>query len=210
MLVPITTQTFSGANSPLPKTLPAPASKEMGTRQRDFMQRSQIFTLWLRLLMTHHKKITRALQLGFDLPPAPRSISQTSDAEAQARWEIHFMDLLEFRTQTGHSNVPFYYKKNEHLAGWVQLQRDLAKKGELSQSHKERLQQVNFHWTVKNEQLDLWEYRFKSLAEFNQINGYCNVQYETRINHWDDGYRLNVQFINTRNCRVIEFVGWRN
>jgi hypothetical protein len=51
----------------------------------------------------------------------------------KARWETRFKELLEFKSEHGHANVPITYKGNPFLAMWVMAQRKNLTREQISQ-----------------------------------------------------------------------------
>ena len=54
----------------------------------------------------------------------PKQTKTRSKTRSNTRsWDSRFQDLLEFKSQRGHANVPAHYKENLSLAHWVRAQR---------------------------------------------------------------------------------------
>jgi superfamily II DNA or RNA helicase/ferredoxin-thioredoxin reductase catalytic subunit len=87
----------------------------------------------------------------------------------EASWEKMFTELMEYKSTHGHCNVPRRYKP---LSTWVNNQRQNKKKGILSQEYIARLNEIGFMWNPNDE---FWETMFKSLVEYKEIYGNCNV-----------------------------------
>jgi hypothetical protein len=75
----------------------------------------------------------------------------------ESAWNERFEELLDFKAQTGHCNVPSLFADNPQLATWVKCQRRQYKlfKSEGSQSNITlqrviKLEQTGFEWELKN------------------------------------------------------------
>jgi predicted helicase len=73
---------------------------------------------WVNTQRTHHKKgylqpkrISRLEEIGFDWDP--------KDSE----WEQRFSELVSYKDEYGHCNVPRGYAENPQLGTWVKVQR---------------------------------------------------------------------------------------
>jgi Helicase associated domain len=60
------------------------------------------------------------------------------------QWNEKFNQLLQFKEEHGHCNVPWGYAENKGLAGWVNTQRKTNSMGRLPLDRKERLERVGF------------------------------------------------------------------
>ena len=103
-------------------------------------------------------------------------------------WQKHFQDLLVFKAQHGHCNVP--QKGHGRLSWWVKIQRELYvnTKGNRPTSSKKnsrprqimpqhritQLESVGFEWRIRPPALK-WEERYKELLAYKKETGDCNV-----------------------------------
>jgi hypothetical protein len=121
----------------------------------------------------------RLESIGFDWDPVTN------------RWEEMFQQLVEFKKEHGHTNVPQHSGKYAQLAHWVRNQRAakrynrpiIAKRGK-------RLDEVGFAWRLIEP--NSWESMFESLVEFKKVYGHCNVP-----QHWKENKRLG-KWVNTQ------------
>mmetsp|Transcript_2145 Transcript_2145/g.6204 ORF Transcript_2145/g.6204 Transcript_2145/m.6204 type:complete len:528 (-) Transcript_2145:1233-2816(-) len=80
--------------------------------------------------------------LGVEWPPKRVTTS----------WETRYQELLNYRRQCGHVNVPWRWKTNRPLAAWVNAQRkkymDIRKgrKSNLTQDNIRLLDEIGFRW----------------------------------------------------------------
>lgn len=61
-------------------------------------------------------------------------------------WMHRYRELIEYRDQNGHCNVPQQYKLNKALGPWVDKQRQKFKKGLMSEKHQDLLNNIGFEW----------------------------------------------------------------
>lgn len=107
------------------------------------------------------------------------------------RWEQNFDQLMKFKEEFGHCNVP----QSTALGKWVQMQRDQFRERQLKdegyktkrpvipQERIERLNSIGFSWRVAAPALG-WEGRFQELLDYRNIYGHTNVP---------QGWKENVQ-----------------
>jgi len=87
-------------------------------------------------------------------------------------WEEKFAELVQFKEEHGHCNVPQRCPENPKLANWVGNQRSLKSRGKLESNKVERLETLGLSWDPHSE---AWEEKFAELKQFKQKNGHCNV-----------------------------------
>lgn len=103
-------------------------------------------------------------------------------------WYSKFWELVEFRTKTGHCNVPQKYSTNPSLGKWVHKQRQDFKKlkSDPKPEHMEKrlkaLLEIGFEFTTNNRAEALWHQRFKDLQQFNRMEGHCDVPQAYELN----------------------------
>lgn len=96
-------------------------------------------------------------------------------------WPQRFEELLEFKKENGHCNVPYSYKPNEALGLWVVYQRHQYRRkheGKSSYINEERIEaldKLGFEWNLDNKFNKQWQERFDELVEFKKRHGHCNV-----------------------------------
>jgi len=64
-------------------------------------------------------------------------------------WDKRFAELVRFKEQYGHSNVPQQYTENKKLGKWVDNQRHFYKQGRLSKDRIGRLEDIGFKWRLR-------------------------------------------------------------
>jgi hypothetical protein len=87
-------------------------------------------------------------------------------------WDIRYGELIHFKSNYGHCNVPRGYPKNNTLSVWVAWQRLLYSSGKISKERIARLEELGFEW---DPQIASWNRFFDELVAYKRINGDCNV-----------------------------------
>jgi len=96
-------------------------------------------------------------------------------------WLSRYLELTQFRKNTGHCNVPQQYSSNLALGKWVHKQRQDFKKvqGNFTTEYMEKrfkvLVDIGFEFETNNRAESLWHQRFKELQEYKLVMGNCNV-----------------------------------
>ncbi|HYT62020.1 MAG TPA: helicase associated domain-containing protein, partial [Haliangiales bacterium] len=66
----------------------------------------------------------------------------------QELWPMRYGQLVEFKKQYGHCNVPYNYSENRQLGIWVSNQRCKRKQHKLTPEREKLLNEVGFVWSV--------------------------------------------------------------
>jgi hypothetical protein len=90
------------------------------------------------------------------------------------RWNILFMELVEYKEKNGHCNCP---TMNGALGGWIRNQRKLFKSKKLKADRNEKLLGIGFAFEDAKGATDneKWNRRFMELAKYKEKNGHCNI-----------------------------------
>lgn len=94
------------------------------------------------------------------------------------QWNQRFHELIQFRKDFNHCNVPLNWPRNPSLSHWVKRQRfqyRIKAEGKHSTLTDERqvlLEGLHFVW---DSHAAGWEERLNELREFHKANGHCNV-----------------------------------
>ena len=83
-------------------------------------------------------------------------------------WQTRYGELVEFRINYGHTNVPQNYAKNMKLGKWVSNQRSRYKNDTLTKEGINQLNKLKFEWLP-------WQTRYGELVEFRINYGHTNV-----------------------------------
>lgn len=93
-------------------------------------------------------------------------------------WQQRLDELVRYRAQYGHCNVPAGFVDNQQLATWVSLQRRQyrnlqdGKPSFLTEERIQSLEQLSFCWTPLEA---LWQQRCDELFMYKSMYGNCNV-----------------------------------
>lgn len=117
-------------------------------------------------------------------------------------WENRFSQLVEYKTQFGHCDVPTRYADNPQLGKWVVAQR--SRRLKLSQDRINRLDATGFRWSPKK---DNWEECFGQLLLYKEnYNGDTNVpwDYQTypRLSWWVRNQRTSYREGKLEQARI--------
>lgn len=102
----------------------------------------------------------------------------TTTAQNVDQWNTRLQELIEYKAQHGHCNVPFCYDEKPFLAAWVKRQRYQYKckvRGKHSHLTDERealLEQLGFVWDTH---VAAWEENYALMVEFYRLHGHCYV-----------------------------------
>ncbi|MCW5213626.1 helicase associated domain-containing protein, partial [Desulfobulbus sp. TB] len=118
------------------------------------------------------KRITLLEHIGFEW--------RVKEAGNTDKWEERYIQLLYFKDEHGHCDVPYNYPDNPQLANWVRQQRQRKKSGKLSAKREKMLEEVSFEWGSHHylggvNRSELWALRYNELVKFKQQHGHCKV-----------------------------------
>jgi len=109
------------------------------------------------------------------------SHERLSSSHFDELWWQRYNELVGFKEDHGHCNVPQRYLPNKALGKWVHKQRQEFKKirskepSTLNIRRFEALRKIGFQCTTSNRAEALWHKRFNELVEYQKENGHCNV-----------------------------------
>ena len=137
-----------------------------------------------------------ALGFPWDMS-AWRAVRTAPDPEAEARWQRRLEQCERFRERFGHCVVPKLFPEDQGFSDWVNNQRALKARGELSAGRIARLEAIGFAWQGDRRQAPVnaaaWERRFAELASFRAAHGHCRPSYEASetksLAEWVSGQR---------------------
>ncbi len=120
------------------------------------------------------------------------------------QWNARLQDLLDYKAEHGHCNVPFCYDEKPFLAPWVKRQRYQYKckvKGKHSHLTDERermLEDLGFVWDTH---VAAWEENFERMVEFYKMHGHCYVPIKQKeLSTWAKRQRRHYkQFQDAKN-----------
>lgn len=107
----------------------------------------------------------------------------------QNRWEYQFLELVRFKEENGHCEVP----RKHPLGPWVSNQRQRKRIGALAKERIERLNKIGFVWLVRSRGT-LDEY-IDQLLDYRKIYGHIDVPQQ------DKKYRQLGRWVNDQRTR---------
>ena len=110
---------------------------------------------------------------------------------SEHEWGERFDELVEYKKEKGHCNVPAVYDANKQLGNWVMSQREVYKKKDKSKRDLDRIESltaIGFKWKPRVS----WEERFEELVAYKAAKGDCNVPQSYEANP-QLGYWVNTQ-----------------
>lgn len=115
------------------------------------------------------------------LEAVPKEIKKTkintTTTTKKEEWLKMYQQLLDYREQFNHINVPRTDKVFSELGKWVARQRSAYKRGALIPEFVEKLNAIGFNWnfTKSTRGLTTWFKRYGELEDFFFKNGHCEV-----------------------------------
>ena len=95
----------------------------------------------------------------------------------------HCRELIAFKEEFGHCNVPSRYAANPSLGQWCSTTRKAYKKIQngmkanynLTQGRIKRLEEIGFQWHVSTDYSKSFEKRYRELIALKEEFEHCNV-----------------------------------
>jgi len=119
------------------------------------------------------------------------------------KWTTKYQQLLEFKAEQGHCNVPHGYKKNVGLALWVKRQRHQynmllgKKKSTLTGERIRLLEEIGHTWNYHD---STWEKQYEDLRQYSILHGHCDVP-----SSYKENLKLASWVITTRRqCKLLK------
>ena len=137
-------------------------------------------------------RFRRLEALGFDWDPNNN------------HWEKYFRQLVMFKQEFGHTNVPQRSGKYAALGTWVRNQRAAKRyKRPIMAERAKRLDEIGFVWVLVEPMA--WEKMFAALVEFKKVHGHCNVPQKSgenkRLGKWVNTQRTHYKRRTLRHDR---------
>ena len=127
-------------------------------------------------------------------------------------WEQHYQELVTFKQQHGHADVPHSWPENRRLAKWVGAQRGFYKKGELETHKIQQLEEIGFSWVLQIQTILPWDEYFQRLKIFKQTSGHCNVPStfeDKKLAKWVARQRKIVDSISQTRKEKLDSIGFK-
>jgi hypothetical protein len=107
----------------------------------------------------------------------------------QNRWERQYLDLVRFKEENGHCDVP----RKHPLGPWVSNQRQRKRMGKLAKDRIERLNKIGFTWLARTR--DVFDNYVEQLLEYENFFGHMNVPQQ------DKKYRQLGRWVNDQRTK---------
>lgn len=156
--------------------------------QKGFYKRNRLplerYEKLVKLGVTFAKKSNSDDATAFPAVSSPKKAAPAGDDNAtpkkaiafspviEERWENFRKQLISYKDEVGHANVPSTYK-DRFLAKWVENQRMFFHKKKLSQERIELLQEVGFEFGASKQ--DRWDFHLQELLQYKEKHEHCDV-----------------------------------
>ncbi len=128
----------------------------------------------------------------------------------EAAWQELCGQLVKFKQEFGHVNVPDPYSENQKLVGWVKTQRNRYKQGKLSKERIQKLEGIGFVWRRHE---TAWNEMYQRLVRFKNAHGHCNVptkwNVDRQLGRWVAIQRTRKNTIKKERIRRLNEIGFR-
>jgi hypothetical protein len=96
-------------------------------------------------------------------------------------WDERYAELVRYKEEHGHSDIPQKYSSNPKLGLWVRAQRVYKRQGKLPFEKIELLDQQGFKWEARVlcAPRGTWEDRYDDLTKYKKLYGHPNVPSES-------------------------------
>jgi len=160
------------------------------------------FGIWYGSIKTAYKKIQDGKKPDRSLPQdwidRLNEIGFQFQAVSDVAFEKHCCELIAFKEEFGHCNVPYQYRKDLSFGRWASHMREAYNKikngmkadHSLPQERIERLEEIGFQW--KSIYDTVFDQRCSELITFKEEFGHCNVhmKYNPTLGQWCNRIRI--------------------
>ncbi len=141
------------------------------------------------------EKVLKLDSIGFDWDPH------------ENLWDKMFKQLLDFKAEHGHCNVPDKWKGNKQLGSWVGTQR--TRKRGMSPEKIAKLDSIGFDWDPHE---NAWNQMFEQIEAFNKKHGHCNVSQKwgknKQLGKWVCVQRRTKDNLSPERRYKLDFIGF--
>lgn len=121
-------------------------------------------------------------------------------------WDNHFRELISFKEQFGHCNVPILWEQNKGLAKWLSILRNSRHK--LPNDLIARLRAIGFEFSAPPK---TWDEHFAELEEFSKTKGHIYLpqdepEYE-ELKAWIARQKLDKDYLPKEQYQKLEELG---
>jgi hypothetical protein len=126
-------------------------------------------------------------------------------------WEERFSELLLYKTNTGHCDVPDKWGENPKLSHWVGVQRRNYIKGKMNHERTTSLNQIGFVWEPHDAS---WSGMFSELIKLRELKGHGHVPQRfaenPKLGRWAARQRASIRRkqLSKERARLLEEIGF--
>lgn len=144
--------------------------------------------------------------------PSSSSCPWKNRQDLQALWRKRYLQLAEYHSAHGHTNVPQRHPENPELGRWVKDQRAFRRNGKLSDERIALLDELEFVWKIKRPE-DFWREKWEALRRYRNETGSVNPPREGEyklLACWVDRQRRAGRRgkLTTERVRLLEELGF--
>lgn len=118
------------------------------------------------------------------------------------KWDKMFMELIKYKEEHEHCDVPNRWERNRLLANWVIIQR--RNRNKLTKEQVDKLNSIGFTWDIRFKQ---WKDKYDMIKKFKEVNGHCNVKlYDNEykgLGRWLKEQRINKDNLDTLKIKLL-------
>lgn len=115
----------------------------------------------------------------------------------ESEWEKRFSELLAFKDEHQHINVPRH--ENPGLWQWVSVQRRSLINRKLTSERRRKLEDIGFNWSAPESK---WEEMFSELLAYQAEHGHVRVPATiSRLGRWVSTQRAGYKDKSLSNCQ---------
>ena len=129
------------------------------------------------------------------------------DFGSDGNWMSRFFELVDFKREEGHCNVPINWSGNLQLGRWLSAQR--LRKDHLLFPRRTLLDKLGMDWTPIQ---STWNKRYTELQSFKDAHGHCNVPGDwpenPQLGLWVSNQRQRSHRLTTLQMRLLTRLGF--
>ena len=108
-------------------------------------------------------------------------------------WDTMYEQLVKFKRQKGHTNVPTRYAENRSLGVWCRKQRAKMRQNKLPPERRSRMEEIQFDYELQSEKNErIWNEKFQRLRKYKLQHGDCLVPTVSSNSHQVEDRELSI------------------
>jgi Helicase associated domain len=112
-----------------------------------------------------------------------KNITSKTNFYLDTNWDQRFDELVQFKEEQGHCEVPITYQENPPLGRWVNKQRNSYLQGHLRPDRRKRLDSIGFKWSFAEDRFQAW------LSNFNELKDIAPKR-KSKRKRWADHSKM--------------------